>query len=152
MVDPTIPTVQGYLQSLPSERRESFLYVLDLVRTNLPVGYEEAMDWGMICWQVPLAVLPKTYNGHPLMFAALANQKNYLSLYLMPLYSVDRYRQLIEKSDKKPQMGKSCINFLSVDELPLPEIAEIIRTCTMEKYVSVYNASRSTTARREDKS
>ena len=75
-------TVADYLTELPPERREAIEKVRETILQNLPEGYEEAMNWGMITYQVPLEVYPDTYNGKPLMYAALANQKNHMAVYL----------------------------------------------------------------------
>ena len=58
----------------------------DVVLANLPDGYEEVMQYGMISYVVPLSVLADTYNGQPLMYIALASQKQYMSLYLTNVY------------------------------------------------------------------
>jgi hypothetical protein len=76
-------TVEEYLGGLPAERRAVVAAALDLVRRHLPAGYEEAMSYGMIGWQVPLAVHPTTDNKQPLLYAALAAQKRHYALYLM---------------------------------------------------------------------
>ena len=76
-------TVEEYLDELEPDRREQMKVVRDVVLDNLPDGYSEAMNWGMISWEIPLERYPTTYNRQPLMYAALASQKNYMSLYLM---------------------------------------------------------------------
>src|SRR5215213_7597428 len=87
MVMSKAATPDEYLESLPDDRREVVSVVRDLVRRNLPEGYQEAMNWGMISWEIPLERYPKTYNGQPLAYVALAAQKNYYSLYLMGVYA-----------------------------------------------------------------
>ena len=76
-------TVEDYLAELPPERRETVSTVRAVILHHLPTGYEEVMDFGMISYVIPLATYPTTYNKHPLMYAALASQKNYCSVYLM---------------------------------------------------------------------
>lgn len=131
-------TVAAYLNELTPERRAVVEPVLELVRANVPTGYQETMNWGMISWEVPLSVQPDTYNGQPLMFAALASQKNYISLYLTPVNAIPEFKAMLENSGKKLKMGKSCINFTRLDELPLETIAEIIRRSEMRKVIEVY--------------
>ena len=75
-------TVDGYLAELPRDRREAISAVWRVIVENLPDGYEEAMNWGMITYQVPLSTYPETYNKQPLMYAALASQKNHMAVYL----------------------------------------------------------------------
>lgn len=132
-------TVDQYASEVPAERKAAFDTVLKLVRDNIPEGYEEVMNWGMACWQIPLTTRPDTYNGQPLMMAALANQKNYLSFYLISFNSVPEFKKLVDDSGKKLKMGKSCINFLSADDLPLPELAQIVRKSTVDRMLKLYD-------------
>ena len=97
---PATESVQQYLDGLAPERREAVSAVRDVILANLPAGYEESIDYGMLSYAVPLATYPETYNGKPLSYAALASQKNYMALYLMSVSSnpeteawfVERYR------------------------------------------------------------
>jgi hypothetical protein len=134
----TATTVNEYLAELAPERRAVVEPVLELVRKNLPEGFQEVMNWGMICWEVPLSTYPATYNGQPLTFGGLASQKNYISLYLMGLYMNPKLMAMLDNSGKKLKMGKACINFKRVDELPLAEIAEIIRSCKLEEFIETH--------------
>ena len=79
-------TPQQFLVELPSQRREIVIAIREAVLEALPEGYEEAMAWGMLTYQVPLSRYPDTYNGKALAYAALASQKNYVSLHLMSVY------------------------------------------------------------------
>lgn len=79
-------TVEDYLGELPENRREAISVVRAMIRKNLPSGYEEAMTSGMIAYQVPLGTYPDTYNGQPLMYAALASQKRHMAVYLTAVY------------------------------------------------------------------
>ena len=116
-------TVEEYLDELADDRRETVEAVRDVVTANLPDGYEETVQFGMISYVVPLERYPKTYNRQALQYAALASQKNYVSLYLMNVYGdqeterwfLDRYKA----SGKRLDMGKSCVRFKSVEDLPL---------------------------------
>ena len=87
LVQSDAATVNEYLASLPPERRRAIEAVREVILANLPDGYEEAMNWGMITYQVPLETFPDTYNGKPLMYAALANQKNHMAVYLTAVYA-----------------------------------------------------------------
>ena len=92
-------TVDEYLTALPDGRREDISKVRDVILGNLPQGYAEAMSWGMITYQVPLEVYPDTYNGKPLMYAALASQKDYMALYIMSIYMSAESRKQFEAED-----------------------------------------------------
>ena len=146
MARSSAPTVEEYLSELALERRDAMETILDLVRANLPDGYGEAMNWGMISWEVPLARYPDTYNKQPLMYAALASQKNYMSLYLMSVYTCSEDKAWFETrykaSGKRLNMGKSCVRFKRVDDLPLDLIAETIASTTVEEYISRYESAR----------
>ena len=77
-------TVDAYLAELPTERREAIAAIRDVILEHLPEGFEETMQFGMIGYVIPLEKYPVTYNKQPLSYAALASQKNYMSLYLSP--------------------------------------------------------------------
>ena len=76
-------TVDEYLAELGPVRRDAMALVLNTILEHLPDGYQEAMNYGMISYEIPLETFPKTYNKKPLQYAALASQKNYMSPYLM---------------------------------------------------------------------
>src|SRR5262249_54768370 len=100
-----------YVKSLPADRREAIGAVRAAILKNLPKGFEEMVDFGMLAYVVPLKRLPDTYNGHPLPIAALASQKNYMSVYLMCVYGNAKLKAWFaaefKKAGKKLDMGKS---------------------------------------------
>ena len=112
MVSSAAATVEAYLAELPPERRAVVATVRALVNAHLPEGYVEGMHWGMIGWVIPLSRYPVTYNKQPLIYAALAAQKNNYALYLMCAYSdsqVERdLRAAYAAAGLKLDMGKSC--------------------------------------------
>ena len=131
--------IQDYLAEIPPERRSAIEKVRQTILDNLPDGYEEALNWGMITYQVPLEVYPDTYNKKPLMYAALANQKNHMAVYLTGIYMDENLSQNFEKAYKKTgkryDVGKSCVRFRKLDDLPLEVLAESIRAMEMEEFV-----------------
>ena len=139
-------TVEEYLDELTDDRRETVEAVRDVVNSNLPDGYEETVQFGMISYVVPLDRYPKTYNRQALQYAALASQKNYVSLYLMNVYGneeterwfVDRYRA----SGKRLDMGKACVRFKSIDDLPLDLIGETIARTPVDDFIDLYETAR----------
>jgi len=146
MVQSRAATVADYLAELPKERRDVVSAVLKVVRKNVPSGYREAMLWGMPCWAVPLETFPDTYNGQPLCYAALAAQKNYYALYLMNVYQDATQRERLEESfrraGKKIDMGKSCVRFRGLDDLPpLGEIGAIVATTPVDAFVAAARAA-----------
>ncbi len=145
MVQSKAPTVAAYLKELPAERRKIVAAVRKVIKSRLPKGYEESMNWGMITYQVPLARFAKTYNGQPLMYAALAAQRNNYSLHLMCAYQNTqqhaKLRAAQTKSGRKLDMGKACIRFKHLDDLPLDVIGDIVASVPVEKYLAIYEKS-----------
>lgn len=139
-------TVKGYLDELPPDQRKALTQVRQVVNKNLPKGYKESLMFGMIGWGIPLSRFPDTYNGQPLCYAGLAAQKNYNALYLMTAYGDPKLRAMLvagfKKAGKKLDMGKSCIRFRTVDDLPLDTIAQVVASVPADKYIAVYEKSR----------
>ena len=144
-------TVAEYLSNLDEARREAISAVRGVILDNLPDGYEEAMQFGMITYVVPLSVLADTYNGQPLMYVALASQKRHMSLYLTNVYgdeSVEKwFRERYLAAGKKLDMGKSCVRFRKLDDLPLTLVGEVVARTPIADFVGIYKASRSGRAR-----
>ncbi len=124
---------------MPEERREAIKKVRQTILKHLPEGYEEAINYGMITYQVPLAVYPDTYNKKPLMYAALANQKNHMAVYLTGIYMDENLYQDFEKkyreTGKRYDVGKSCVRFRKLEDLPLDLIGESIGAISMEEFI-----------------
>jgi hypothetical protein len=141
-------TVAEYLKELPADRRTTISEVRKIIRKNLPKGYRETMNWGMISYEIPLKTYPETYNKKPLMYAALASQKQYNSLYLSCAYQdskqAKRLKEGFQKAGKKLNMGKSCVRFKSLDDLPLNVIAESIGAVTPDAFIKQYERARKT--------
>ena len=137
-------TVNGYLAELLPERREAIEAVRKVILDHLPDGFEETLQFGMIAYVIPLERYPETYNKQPLQYAALASQKNYMSLYLMNIYGdpetqqwfVDEYRA----SGKKLDMGKSCVRFNKLEDLPVDLIGEAIARTSVGDFIKLYEA------------
>jgi uncharacterized protein YdhG (YjbR/CyaY superfamily) len=134
-------TVQDYLAELPADRRESIERVRQVVLQNLPEGFEEAMNWGMITYQVPLETYPDTYNKQPLMYGALASQKNHMAVYLLGIYSSEAARADFEAAykatGKRFDVGKSCVRFRKLDDLPLDLIGKTIASMGVADLITV---------------
>jgi uncharacterized protein YdhG (YjbR/CyaY superfamily) len=143
---PQPASVEEYIASLPADRRQEVERVRQVVKRNLPPGYEEGIGFGMICYSVPLGAYRDTYNKQPLMYAALASQKNYLSLYLMPLYpdgTLDkRVRDAFAAAGKRLDMGKSCIRFKRADDLDLDVIGDVVAAVPMERWIEIAKSVR----------
>jgi Domain of unknown function (DU1801) len=138
-------SVSEYLAELPEDRRRSIETVRAVIRKNLDPCFEEGMQYGMIGYYVPHSLYPSGYHcdpRQPLPFAALASQKNYMSLYLMCVYGdpdqLQRFQAAWAKSGKKLNMGKSCIRFGKPEDLALDAIADTIGSVSAKGYVAAY--------------
>lgn len=146
MVSSAAATVEAYLSELVPERRAVVATVRALVNAHLPDGYVECMNWGMISWEIPLSRYPVTYNKQPLVYAALAAQKNNYALYLMCAYVDSQVesdlRAAYSAAGQKLDMGKSCLRFRILEGLLQPAVAAAIATTPPETHIARYEASR----------
>ena len=144
-------TAEEYLAELPEDRRAVVSAVRDVVLRNLPEGYRESMAFGMIGYGIPLERYPDTYNGQPLAYAALAAQKNYYALYLMSAYMGSEQEQALrdafDAAGKKLDMGKSCLRFKKLEDLPLDVVGKLIASTPPREYIAQYEAARAQAAR-----
>jgi hypothetical protein len=152
-------TVEQYLKELPADRRAIVAAVRQLILENIDQTFEEGMQYGMIGYYVPHSVYPAGYHcdsSQPLPYLCLASQKNYLSLYLMSLYAdgADNawFQAAWAKSGKKLDMGKSCVRFKTLEDLPLDVIAEAIRRVPAKKHIAQYENAIAGNARRKGES
>ena len=129
-------TVRKYLGSLPKDRKAAISAVRDIILVNLPEGYQECVQYGMISYVVPHSLYPPGYHcdpNQPLMYAALGSQKNHMALYLMCAYGDSEtnqwFREAYQAAGKKLDMGKACVRFRKVDDLPLDVIGKAIARC-----------------------
>ena len=155
-------TVAEYLKGLPEDRRKAVEAVRKVIRANLDKDYEEGVQYGVIGYYVPHKVYPAGYHTdprQPLPFAALASQKNYLSLYMMAVYCgcgegpgaeitphARWFREAWAKTGKKLDMGKACIRFKKVEDLALDVIGEAIRRVPAKVYIERYQQARAEAA------
>jgi len=147
-------TVEQYLAALPPDRREAIAAVRQVIRKNLGKGFDEGMQYGMIGYFVPHSVYPPGYHcdpKQPLPFAGLASQKNHMSLYLMSVYGSrteeEWLRKAFKKAGKKLDMGKSCVRFKKIEDVPLDVIGKVIKRTTVKKFVAGYESAFGQTSR-----
>ncbi|MDF1594627.1 MAG: DUF1801 domain-containing protein [Acidimicrobiia bacterium] len=145
-------TIDDYLAGLPEERRIAIETVRNTILENLPAGYEETMNWGMITYQVPLDTFPDTYNGKPLMYAALASQKNHMAVYLTSVYALpgkaEEFEAAYLATGKRYDMGKSCVRFRKLEDLPLDLIGKTIGAVDVDTFTTDVENARKTRKRR----
>lgn len=141
-------TVEEYLAKLPPDRRDTVQAVREVILKNLPAGYEEGMQYGIIGYFVPHSLYPAGYHCNPkepLPFVNLASQKQYISVYLYCVYSDEQeaawFRQEWEKTGKKLNMGKSCVRFRKLDDVPLNVIGQAVKRIPVEDFIANYEAA-----------
>ncbi len=138
-------TVKEYLAGLSQDRRKAIEAVRQVIRKNLPKGYEEGMQYGMIGYFVPHGLYPAGYHcdpKEPLPFAALASQKNYMSLYIMFDSEFEAwFREAWAKTGKKLDRGKSCVRFKNIDDVPLEVIGRAIKRVPVKKFIEFYESA-----------
>jgi hypothetical protein len=142
-------TVEQYLAELPPDRREAISAVRKVILKNLPDGFEEVMQYGMISYVVPFNLFPAGYHcdpSQPLNFAGLASQKNHMAIYLMCVYGHNEtqgwFVKAYKASGKKLDMGKSCVRFKKLEDLPLDVIGQAIARVPVDKYIKAYEDAR----------
>ena len=136
-------SVEEYLRSLPEDRRSIISEVRRVILANLPAGYLECIQYGMIAYVVPHSLYPPGYHCDPkqaLQYAALASQKNYMALYLMTVYgdpaTAKWFRSAFVAAGKKLDLGKSCVRFKKLDDLPLDVIGQLIARTPVATFIA----------------
>ncbi|MDT0294818.1 DUF1801 domain-containing protein [Mesonia ostreae] len=139
-------TPEEYIQEAPEERQEALKKLRKTIQQNLPKGFEEGMQYGMIGYYVPHSVYPAGYHckpEEPLPFMSFASQKNSVNLYHSGIYAnkklhdwfVNEYPKHVKT---KLDMGKSCVRFKKVEHIPYDLIAELVQKMSMEEWISIY--------------
>jgi hypothetical protein len=135
-----------YIEQLPDDRKEAVRKLRKVILDNLPPGFDETINYGMIGYVVPHSIYPGGYHcnpDQPLPFINIASQKNHVALYHMGLYAdkelMDWFtREYPKYTDLKPDMGKSCLRFKKPDRIPYDLIGELIRRMSPEKWIEIY--------------
>lgn len=142
-------SVEDYISKIPEERQEIFKKMFDTVTENLPKGFKKGVSYGMVGWDVPLETYPDGYHctpGSALPFMGLASQKNFIALYHMGMYAkpelLDWFVEEYPKhSKRKLDVGKSCVRFKKMDDIPLELIAELSKKMTVDEWISTYESN-----------
>ena len=142
-------TAAEYLDELPEDRRHAIKAVRSVILSHLPPGYEEGMQYGMITCVVPLSLYPAGYlndKTRPLPYASLASQKRHMAVYLMNIYGdaeAERwFANAYRATGKRMDMGKSCVRFGNLDDLPLELVGEAIARTSVVEFIRKYESSR----------
>ena len=149
MVMSKAASADAYLAELPADRRKELRAVRDALKSKLATSFVEQMGYGMIMYCLPLSRYPQTYNKQPLMFVALAAQKNFNALYLTTYGDAETKQKVddaFRAAGKSLDMDKSCIRFNVASDLPLDSLGTIVGGVSVEQLIAMYEASRSSTA------
>ena len=142
----TATTLEEYLDSLPEDRRVALEQVRAVILKRLPKGYVETINWGMISYEIPLETYPKTYNKQPLMYAALASQKNYMAVYLSTIATSEEEAKAFEReyraTGKRYDVGKSCVRFRKLEDLPLDLVGRVVKATPPRAFIAITEAAR----------
>jgi uncharacterized protein YdhG (YjbR/CyaY superfamily) len=141
-------TVTDYLAELPEERRAVIEAVRDVIRKNIDPKAEEIMQYGMIGYAIPHSLYPYGYHcdpKQPLPYVHLAAQKNFYAIYIFCLYANSDlsawFANAYAQAGKKLDMGKGCVRFKKLDDLPLDVIAETLRRIPVDAFIQNYEAA-----------
>ncbi len=156
MTNKTAKTTAEYIAALPEDRRAFVSRLMSVIRDNAPAGVEEAMGYGMPGFVVPHRVYPAGYHcdpRQPLPYMGVGSQKQYVSFYLMCVYTNSTLKGWFEaewaKTGMKLDMGASCIRFKKESDVPWELLAEVVRRSTLEEYIASYEAGIPKSAKRK---
>lgn len=142
-------TVEAYLLEIPEERAEYFNKLRNVIIKNIPKGFEETMSYGMIGYVVPHKLYPAGYHCDPklpLPFVSIVSQKNFIALYHMGIYANPKLLEwFVSEYPKhcktKLDMGKSCIRFKKMDDIPHKLIGELMQKITVKDWITLYETN-----------
>tara|TARA_R110002012_G_scaffold322106_1_gene555844 strand:- start:30124 stop:30582 length:459 start_codon:yes stop_codon:yes gene_type:complete len=142
-------TPEDYIRQTPEERQEVLKKLRVTIKNNLPQDFEEGIQYGMIAYYVPHSIYPDGYHCNPkepLPFMSFASQKNSINLYHMGIYSVPEIHDWFvteypKHCKRKLDMGKSCIRFKKMEEIPFELIAELCKKMTVKQWITIYETN-----------
>lgn len=139
-------TPQAYFDTLPEARKSAMTELRKVILKNLPKGFKEVMNYGMVGYVVPHSLYPAGYHCNPeqpLPFISIASQKNFIALYHMGIYADKKLLEWFTKeypkhSQTKLDMGKSCIRFKKPEQIPFQLIGELVSKMTPKDWIATY--------------
>jgi hypothetical protein len=139
-------TPEAYIAEMPQERQKAFSRLRTVIKKNLPKGFKEGMGYGMMGWSVPHSLYPPGYHCNPkdpLPFMSIASQKNFIAVYHMGIYADQKLLKWFtaehaKASQKKLDMGKSCIRYKKPEDIPFELIGELASKITPDEWIAVY--------------
>ena len=138
--------VDEYVQNAPEERHQALNKLREVILENLPKGFHEELNYGMPGYVVPHSIYPSGYHCDPklpLPFMGFASQKNHIAFYHMGIYADDKLLNWFQEEYKKVvpsklDMGKSCIRFKNVKNIPYALIGQLVSKISVEDWISTY--------------
>ena len=145
----TAISIETYLEEIPEDRKIAFAKLRKTIQENIPNGFVEQMSYGMIGYVVPHSIYPNGYHCEPklpLPFIAIASQKKFIALYNMGIYAKPELlnwfvTEYPKHSKQKLDMGKSCIRFKKMDQIPFDLIAELVQKMSIDEWITCYESS-----------
>mgnify|MGYP004520332979 CR=1 FL=1 len=142
-------SIEDYISKIPEERQEVFRKIFDTINHHLPKGFTQNITYGMVGWGVPLEIYPAGYHctpGSPLPFIGLASQKNFIAFYHMGMYAKPELlnwftEEFPKYSKRKLDMGKSCVRFKKMDDIPFELLAELSKKMTVQDWIDCYESN-----------
>ena len=139
-------TIAEYVKQIPEDRQQVFEKLSSILRETLPPGFEECLSYGMPAFSVPHSLYPKGYHVSPkvaLPFISIASQKNFIAFYHMGLYATPELNSWWQEeypkySKRKLDMGKSCVRFKKMDDIPFELIQELAQKVSPEEWIATY--------------
>ncbi len=140
-------SVEAYLRELPEDRRTAIQAVRAVINQNIGKEFQEGMQYGMPAWFVPHSVYPDGYHcdpRQPLPFASIASQKNHMAIYMFCIYCLpgeaERFAKAWKATGKKLDMGKGCVRFKKLEDVPLEVVGDAVKRATLKKFIDVYES------------
>lgn len=145
----TAKSPEEYIAQLPEDRKQVIQKLREVVLKNIPEGFQEGIGYGMLCYSVPHSIYPKGYHCTPelpLPFFSMASQKNSINIYHMGIYANKNLHDWFiteypKYSKAKLDMGKSCIRFKKMDDIPYGLIGELLSKITVQQWIDLYEKS-----------
>jgi hypothetical protein len=139
-------TPEEYLNEVPADRKQVFTELRNTILKNLPKGFEETMNYGMIGYVVPHSKYPGGYHCNPklpLPFVNIASQKNFIAVYHMGIYAIPSLLKWFtteypKHNTGKLDMGKGCLRFKKPEQVPVKFIGELMKKITVNDWITAY--------------
>ena len=144
-----VNNIQEYKRNIPEDRKYIFNKLMKTVRENIPKGFSEELSYGIPAWVVPHSLYPKGYHCAPelpLPFVSIASQKNFIALYHMGIYATTELfdwfmKEYPKHSKRKLDMGKSCIRFKKMDDIPFELIGDLMKKMNPKEWMKKYESA-----------